>query len=42
MMLIEFREFNGLWLGLILGSVVVLAVGWILLPLWRRLRVLAE
>ena len=36
------REFNGLWLGLILGSVVVLAVGWILLPLWRRLRVLAE
>ena len=36
------REFNGLWLGLILGSVVVLAVGRILLPLWRRLRVLAE
>ena len=36
------REFNGLWLGLILGSVVVLAVGWILLPLWRRIRVLAE
>ena len=36
------REFNGLWLGLILGSVVVLAVGWVLLPLWRRIRVLAE
>lgn len=36
------RELNGLWLGLILGSVVVLAVGRILLPLGRRLRVLAE
>ena len=36
------RELNGLWLGLLFGSVVVLAVGWILLPLWRRLRVLAE
>ncbi len=36
------REFNGLWLGLLLGSVVVLVVGWVLLPLWRRLRVLAE
>ena len=36
------REFNGLWLGLILGSVVVLAVGRVLRPLWRRIRVLAE
>lgn len=36
------REFNGLWLGLLLGIVLVLAVRWILLPLGRGFRVLTE
>ena len=36
------REFNGLWLGLLLGAAAVLAVRGVLLPLWRRVRVLAE
>lgn len=36
------REFNGLWLGLLLGAVSVLVVRWVLLPLWNRFRVLAE
>ena len=36
------REFNGLWLGLLLGLAAVGAVRWILTPLWTRLRVLTE
>ncbi|RRD63552.1 DUF5693 family protein [Fretibacterium sp. OH1220_COT-178] len=36
------REFNGLWLGLLLGVALVLAVHWILMPLGRGFRVLAE
>lgn len=36
------REFNGLWLGLLLGVVVVLCVRWVVLPLGARFRALTE
>jgi hypothetical protein len=36
------REFHGLWLGVLLGVVAVSILKYFLLPLWRRLRFLAE
>ena len=36
------REFNGLWLGLVLGVAVVLTVRWVVLPLGCRFRALTE
>ncbi|WP_298781831.1 DUF5693 family protein, partial [uncultured Fretibacterium sp.] len=36
------REFNGLWTGLLVGTLLVAAVRWLLLPLLRTIRPLAE
>ena len=40
--LILLREFNGLWMGLLLGLILVAVVRWVLLPLLRRAYPLIE
>lgn len=36
------REFNGLWTGLLVGALLVAVVRWLMLPLLRTMRPLAE
>ncbi len=33
---ILFRQFNGLWTGVVVGIIAVALLRWVLLPLWRR------
>ena len=42
LMFILLREFNGLWVGVIVGALAVCALKYIALPLWGRLRFITE
>ncbi len=36
LLFILFRQFNGLWTGVLAGTMAVVALRWVVLPLWRK------